>query len=64
MENNYPAGAKDRTGAPYNDDSMDCECGNVLDSFSCECNYCDGIGVVSEYHYNDIKSLEREESDL
>ena len=50
---------------PENDDSITCpECDNGADSFSCECTYCDGIGVISERYYNDIKSLERDESDL
>ena len=50
---------------PENDDSISCpECDEGLDRDNFECYCCDGIGVVSEYHYNDIKSLERDESDL
>ncbi len=54
---------------PENDDSMDCpDClhssGILADGFGTECSTCDGEGVVSERHYNDIKSLERDESDL
>lgn len=46
-------------------DEMSCpECEHGEDRDGIECIYCDGIGVVSEYHYNDIKSLERDESDL
>jgi len=65
MENNYPPGSKDRTDAPYNDDTIDCvECEDGLDRDSNKCYYCNGDGVVSEREYNDIKSLERDESDL
>ena len=50
---------------PENDDSVTCpECDDGTDRDGRECIYCDGIGVVSEYHYNDIKSLERDEQDL
>jgi len=49
---------------PENDDTMDCECDNGIDRDGIECYYCDGLGIISERHYNDIKSLERDESDL
>lgn len=49
---------------PENDDTIPCECDNGIDKYGNECTYCEGVGQVSERHYNDIKSLEREESDL
>ena len=50
---------------PENDDTILCsECDNGTDRDGIECYYCNGIGVISERYYNDIKSLEREESDL
>ena len=50
---------------PENDDSITCpECDDGLDRDGNVCFYCDGIGVISERYYNDMKSLEREESDL
>ncbi len=50
---------------PENDDTIDCpECNNGTDRDGQECYYCEGLSVISEYHYNDIKSLEREEQDL
>lgn len=50
---------------PENDDTMDClECDNGLDRDGELCFYCNGIGVISEYSYKDIKSLERDESNL
>ena len=42
---------------PENDDTMDCpECDNGVDRDNELCYYCNGIGVISEYSYNDIKS--------
>lgn len=55
---------------PENDDTIECpECDDGIDSDGLDrdghqCYYCDGKGVVSERHYNDIKSLERDEQDL
>ena len=49
---------------PENDDTIPCECDDGLDRDGRICIYCDGIGVISERYYNDIKSLERDESDL
>ena len=50
---------------PENDDTMLCsECDNGTDRDGIECYYCEGKGIVSERYYNDIKSLERDESDL
>ena len=50
---------------PENDDTMECpECDEGLDRDNKLCYYCNGIGVISEYSYNDIKSLERDEQDL
>ena len=50
---------------PENDDEIFCpECEDGLDRDNELCYYCNGIGVISEYSYNDIKSLERDESDL
>lgn len=49
---------------PENDDSMYCECDAGTDKYGNECTYCEGLGIVSARHYDDLKSLERDESDL
>ena len=50
---------------PENSDDIFCpECEKGKDRDEYVCYYCDGLGMVSERHYNDIKSLERDESDL
>ncbi len=65
MTDNTPPGASNLIDAPYNDDEISCpECDEGVDRDNYECIYCDGKGVISEYEYKMVKSLERDESDL
>lgn len=58
----YPPGAKNRTDAPYNDDTIDCpECEDGEDKNGKECTYCEGEGVISEREYQQIKRAEQDD---
>ena len=62
IENNYPPGAKNRDDAPYNDQSIPCpECLDGEDDEGYECSYCEGIGVISEREYQQIKRAEHDD---
>lgn len=57
---NMAPGSEHDPRSGCDDDTIDCpECNEG----AIECHYCDGAGVLSERHYKDIKSQEREETE-
>lgn len=61
-DGNYPPGAKNRSDAPYNDDSIPCpECKDGKDEFNDDCWWCGGEGVISERKYKEQVKIMQEE---
>ncbi len=53
---NMAPGSEDDPRSGIYDDGIFCP-----DCIGSECHYCDGEGLVSERHYNDLRAIEKEE---